>query len=415
MPDEPGPKATPRGGPAILMSVFGTRGDMRPMIELGAALRARGADVTMLVNPASAPAVRAAGLAAIGVGKPIDVNRLISEHPRYMSVRGGKLVLQEWFVPITRELYPAAIDAIDRCRPACVVSHAGSFGLAMAARRRGVPLAVTHMAPTSLLTPGILIDLPAWKRAAYRIVMPLMAGMVDRWLKPICRELSLPWRKGLFRECLVEADCVLGLWSPRFCPLQPTSPPNARYCGFPIAPTGDLPEAVESFLSDGDPPVVVSFGSSAVNIAGPLYRAAVGALSRIGRRGVLLVGGNDIQTGRADVIVAPGAPHGSLLPRCAAMVHHGGIGTTAAALQAGVPALIVPFGHDQFDNADRIGRLGAGTSLSRRHCRPRPLARALGRLLAGDAPDRTRQLATQLAGEPCGVASAADAVFGMLP
>jgi UDP:flavonoid glycosyltransferase YjiC (YdhE family) len=95
----------------------------------------------------------------------------------------------------------------------------------------------------------------------------------------------------------------------------------------------------------------------------------------------------------------PFAPLREILPRCAAIVHHGGIGTTAAALAAGTPQLILPFAYDQFDNAARVERLGVGTSLPARRRGATDLAAALTRVLCDSTAQRCRAAAQRLAEE----------------
>ena len=340
--------------------------------------------------------------------------RDVSENPRFMSLRGGECVLRELFIPASSLLYPASVAVIERLRPVAVVAHPTCLALTWAAREAGLPLAVVHLAPTTLLSPAATRGLPMWKRAAYRLLVPLLSRLADRWLRPVCREVGYPWRKGLFLDSFLKADLLLGLWSPQVWSAEAEDELSVEVCGFPKAPTGALPESLAGFLEAGPPPVVVSFGSSAVNIAGPIYRSAAEALVRTGRRGVLLVGRNTVGDLPETVVSLPAAPHGSLLPRCAALVHHGGIGTSAAAMLAGVPGLVVPFGHDQFDNADHAARLGVARAVSRRRCSPAVLARRLEALLAGDAPERARALAARLAGERDGVVQAAAAVAATL-
>ena len=103
-------------------------------------------------------------------------------------------------------------------------------------------------------------------------------------------------------------------------------------------------------------------------------------------------------------------PLGMLLPRAAALVHHGGIGTAAAALEAGVPQLVTPFAHDQFDNAARLCRLGVAASL--RRLQAEPIAAALDRLLSSEmVRARCRELAAQVRSD-APIAKAAETLFG---
>jgi UDP:flavonoid glycosyltransferase YjiC (YdhE family) len=113
-------------------------------------------------------------------------------------------------------------------------------------------------------------------------------------------------------------------------------------------------------------------------------------------------------------VAARSAPYHQLFPRAAAIVHSGGIGTTAQALRAGRPQLVVPFAHDQFDNASRVERLGAGTWMKRGHRSAGNLAAALSRLLEDPAVLRQAERAAEVVRGEDGVARACDAVLSVM-
>jgi UDP:flavonoid glycosyltransferase YjiC (YdhE family) len=155
--------------------------------------------------------------------------------------------------------------------------------------------------------------------------------------------------------------------------------------GFPLFDEkGHEPMSAElnAFLDDGDKPIAFTPGS-AMSHGHEFFDAAAAACRRLGRRGLLL-------TRHAEqlppslppgVIHIPYAPFSELLPRCAALVHHGGIGTTAQAMAAGVPQLIQPMSHDQPDNAERVKRLGIGDHVSVKRFRAGVVASKLRTLL----------------------------------
>lgn len=154
----------------------------------------------------------------------------------------------------------------------------------------------------------------------------------------------------------------------------------------------DQDEAIDdelgAFLEEGDAPIVFTLGSSAVGAPGAFYEESVRAIEILGRRAVLLVGKyGDAPTGRRgrDVFAAAYAPHASLFARAALVVHHGGVGTTGQALRAGKPMLVVPHAHDQYDNADRVRRLGAARVVDARRYRAETVAVELRRLITEPA------------------------------
>ncbi len=177
----------------------------------------------------------------------------------------------------------------------------------------------------------------------------------------------------------------LALFSKWLADRPPDWPPQTVVTGFPFYDRGEAaPPELDPFLAAGPPPVVFTLGSSAVRAAGNFFHESLAAAQRLGVRAVL-VAGSDPQglppRLPENVLAIPYAPHAEVMPRGAVTVHQGGIGTTAQALRAGKPELIVPFGHDQFDNANRVKRLGAGEILTRQRYTAVNVERALRRLL----------------------------------
>jgi len=165
---------------------------------------------------------------------------------------------------------------------------------------------------------------------------------------------------------------VLALFSQCFAAPQRDWPPQTVVTGFPFYDRHHerpamAPELVR-FFESGPAPVVFTLGSAAVAAAGAFYRDSLQAVRRLGLRALFLTGSHP--QGLPDEL-PPGmmavayAPHSEVMPRAAVVVHQGGVGTTAQAMRAGRPMLIVPFAHDQFDNAGRVRRLGAAEVLYR--------------------------------------------------
>jgi rhamnosyltransferase subunit B len=176
---------------------------------------------------------------------------------------------------------------------------------------------------------------------------------------------------------------------------------------------GVLEPALEAFLDAGSPPVVFTLGSSAVGAAGRFYEESLEAVRRLGVRAVLLTGGfaenQPAGTLPNDVLAVDRAPHQLLFPRASAVVHQGGIGTTAQALRSGHPMLVVPHAHDQPDNAYRVTNLGVARTVFPRRYKGARVARELERL--GDARYRERSAATaELVRAEGGAEAAADAI-----
>jgi UDP:flavonoid glycosyltransferase YjiC (YdhE family) len=231
--------------------------------------------------------------------------------------------------------------------------------------------------------PGWLKRLAFWVGNRY-LVDPIIAP----YLNPFRAELGLPPARNIITDWINSPDVVIGLFPAWFAPPASDWPPNARLTGFPLYDRGEvdpLPGPVADFLDAGPPPVVVTFGS-AMKFAGPYFAAAAEALARLGKRGMFLTP----YPGQVPEKLPPGVvrfdyvPFGHVFRRAAAVVHHGGIGTTAQALAAGVPQLIVPFAHDQPDNAVRLRALGVGRWMWPKACTPERLAKVHTELESDD-------------------------------
>jgi rhamnosyltransferase subunit B len=149
-----------------------------------------------------------------------------------------------------------------------------------------------------------------------------------------------------------------------------------------------MPSELLRFLNAGPPPLVFTLGSSTVLDAGPFYDHSATAAKVLGRRAVLLVdkdSRNRPATLPEGVVAFDYAPFSELFPREAAIVHSGGIGTTAQAMRSGRPMLVMPYAHDQPDNAERVTRLGIARTLSRQRYYPTRAAADLRHLLDNPA------------------------------
>jgi UDP:flavonoid glycosyltransferase YjiC (YdhE family) len=176
----------------------------------------------------------------------------------------------------------------------------------------------------------------------------------------------------------------------------------------------DASQSLARFLDDGPAPVVFTLGSSAVMHPGDFYRESLAAAQRLGIRAVLLAGIKERDqfphSLPASVFTAEYAPYSELLPRAALTVHQGGIGTTAQALRAGKPMIVVPWSHDQPDNAERLRRLGVSRTIARSRYTADVVARQLAHVLSDSAVhERAAELGAKIAAED-GLRQACDAI-----
>jgi UDP:flavonoid glycosyltransferase YjiC (YdhE family) len=256
-----------------------------------------------------------------------------------------------------------------------LVGHALSFFTRVFEETHGALAATLDLAPSiyrsdyaqPAFAPGYdPSGWPVWlKRSVWWAVDRFM---IDPHLEPPLnawrRELGLPPVTRVFQDWLHSPRCVIGLFPEWFAPRQPDWPSALRLTGFPLYDESDqsaLPRSLVQFLDEGPAPILFTPGS-ANQTADRFFKAALDASARLGRRALLLT-----RYSRHLPALPPTAHHepfvplSQVLPRCAALVSHAGIGTLAQGLAAGVPQLTMPMGFDQPDNATRLHRLGVGS------------------------------------------------------
>ncbi|MBS0658106.1 MAG: glycosyltransferase family 1 protein [Verrucomicrobia bacterium] len=408
----------------ILLGTIGSLGDLHPYLAVGRALRARGVEVVVASAPAHGPRIVAAGLSAAPV-RPDEPDwlqqpELMAEimHPRL----GTELLIRKYLMPAMRdsaEDFAAALEGID-----VVVSHPLTMSLPHQAERRGLPWISSVLAPISMFSafdPPVIAPAP-WLRhlrflgpVPHRALFALAKKTSRGWLEPVDqlrRELGLPPAAAhpLF-EGQYSVRLNLALFSPHFAPPQQDWHTPTVATGFPLydPPAAEADPVLEDFLAAGEAPIVFTLGSSAVRCANGFYQRSLAAARMLRRRAIFLIGDeaeNELGPLEDAFLTRRYLDFGRIFPRAALVVHQGGIGTTAQGLRAGVPALILPFSHDQFDNADRVARLGAGR-LGHRAWSPAKLARACADLLARPRPS---ELGRAIAAEN-GADTAADAIL----
>ncbi len=373
-----------------------TRGGIQPYTALVLGLRAAGHEAWMVLPADDAPAVAARGIPTVPLpGHSRDELRAsgaadmnpVQRH-RFMQRKAAEVIGVQ-----TRQ-------ALDGCADADVVV-AGVGGSAVAAgvaEKLGRPFVTAHLQPIGPPTaafPGPLLPgVPAWTgapglRASHRLTaagIGLLTGSAGRGVRA---ELGLPARPAPRRPGLP----TLYGYSPVVVPAAPEWGPDAHVTGYWTLDDGTgwtPPAGLAAFLDAGPPPVCVGFGSMVGDDPAALGALVRDAARRAGTRAVLLSGWGALD-GRADddVFVLEEAPHDWLFPRCSAVVHHGGAGTTGAGLRAGVPSVVVPYAVDQPFWASRVVALGAGPApVPRRRLTVDALAGAL--LATRDAGMRER-------------------------
>lgn len=346
----------------------------------------------------------------------------LMRHPVLNVARLARYWIRQAFVADRPAVRDGLIDAFDGAD--AVVSHPTMAALtAPVARHLGVPLVVGHLFPMMVPTQEWSFPLD---RVSPRLGRPLNRAMwrlfatgsgwlfYDRRINALRRELGLMPMRANTLDAWKEADRTVMLVSRHYFGDAPSDWPPVGWGGFShwSGPNDTRPDpAVDAFLDRGDPPVLVTLGTSATTGAGERFAAIARAIDGLGLRSLLLVGDPGNLPSVADRDGAfTFAPLARVLPRCRAAVVSGSLGTLAAALAAGLPVVVVPQLFDQVWHGGQVERLGVGL-LARR---TRDVAGAVARIEADPGyRRRAGELAAKMGAED-GPGALADAVESML-
>lgn len=363
----------------FVVSALGSAGDVHPFIAISQTLRARGHRVQMIASPYFEARIRRAGIEFTPLGAAGDFESLL-ECPELWHPRDGARFLLDELLKRLPEAF-AVTAALSQPRDTVLVGSSLSWGLRLVQEHRGLPAATVHLSPICLpsasgpsVLPGVgdLSWLPVWALRALQSGVEQL--FVDRWVAPrlnrVRAGLGLAPVQRVLSRWMHSPDLVIGAWPDWFAPPQPDWPAQVQTCGFPLfhesahSDSGALDPGLEAFLAAGPAPVGITPGSAMAHGAAFFAQAAT-ACAALGQRALLISPFPEQLPAvlPAGALHVPYAPFSILLPRLSALVHHGGIGTSAQALAAGIPQLVVPFAHDQFDNAARLHRLGVALRL----------------------------------------------------
>jgi sterol 3beta-glucosyltransferase len=371
----------------VFIATIGTRGDVQPYVALGEGMRRAGHDVTVCTSTRYESLVTERGL---GYGRLRDDLVALVETPEgrnAIAVAGGEiygvralLALIRRSFEIQRELFRDGWAAVQDADPDVIVYHPKMAIALHYAERLGVPAAIAPLFPVFLPTrayphPGLpklqLGDrlTAVYNHATHRLVRGGVSAAC-RWLFASWRRTHglppQPWGTGVVRRDDGTRVPFLNGWSPHVVPDPPDWPrrgvQTTGYWFLDRSAEWTPPSTLASFLAAGSAPVYVGFGSMAGRHPERTTRIVLDALRRTGLRAVLARGWGGIapEALPASVHLLDQVPHDWLFPRVAAVVHHGGAGTTAAGLRAGRPTVICSFFGDQPFWGRRVHDLGAG-------------------------------------------------------
>lgn len=354
----------------IAILTLGSRGDVQPYVALGRGLQDAGHDITLVTAEQFGDFVTAHGVAFA----PVDRRflELTDTSAGKAAFEGGnRMGLFKMVMPVMRQIFDDCWEAVQGAD--AIIYHIKMLAGYHLAEKMGIPAIKAMPLPTyptaAFTNPIAGRELPvAFRRMSYALndfgKIPFI-GIINDFRQ---KTLSLP-KRGRFaaEDRLPNGDVipVLHAYSPHVVPVPPDWPPHVVTTGYwhlESDSTWQPPEDLVDFLAGGPPPVYIGFGSMLFNEPEAKSRIVVEALQRAGQRGIVAAGwGGLTADSLPDTIhLIDQAPHDWLFPRMAAVVHHGGAGTTAVGLRAGKPTIVVPFFGDQSFWGNRVHTLGTG-------------------------------------------------------
>ncbi len=296
--------------------------------------------------------------------------------------KGTEYVIRDWVFAHLRDTYT---DLMNIALSAdFMVAGDGVVAAKLVAEKLGMKWAFCALSPASFcsaydppLLPifSILSKFRPLGLTVNRSVMNFAKFITRSWAQPMYQlrqELGLPPVGHPLFEGKYSPYLVLALFSSVLTKPQPDWASNTVITGFTFydgkKEGTKLPVELQRFLDAGEPPIVFTLGSAVVLAAGNFYLESIQAAQQLNRRAVLLIGKNPPPKDLPESIIAVDyVPYSEIFPHASAIVHQGGIGTTAQALRAGHPTLVIPYSHDQPDNAARVERLGTSRTIRRKN------------------------------------------------
>jgi UDP:flavonoid glycosyltransferase YjiC (YdhE family) len=372
----------------IVISTFGSFGDIHPYVAIALALKARGHSPLIATSEVYREKMEALSIDFHPVRPPMpsyddpeEVGKLVEE---VMNPRDGSEKVMQFLLPHLRDIYEDLDAATERAD--LLLTHPLPLLGPVVAQKKRLRWVSSVLAPTSFFSVYDPIVPPQWPGLykalrlspwVGRAVMAVATKKLDKLMKPVYdvrKKLGLPRGEQPLLGGQHSPTCVLALFSKVLATPQPDWPQNTIVTGFPFYDRRDfygesaIATEVTEFLDAGEPPIVFTLGSSAFWVARNFYRDSIEAARALGKRALLLIGhtrnmpGEELPPG---VAAFEYAPYSEVLPRACAIVHQGGVGTTGQGLRSGRPVLILPHAHDQFDNAARVVRIGCGRTIPR--------------------------------------------------
>lgn len=415
----------------IVLATFGSLGDLHPFLALAIELRGRGHKIVLATMEFYREKIEMMNFEFCSVRPDIDFEEAKEMMPDLMDAKKGPVkMLKEIVFPHLRAAYEDLIEAVkdaDLLISAEVVCAAPSV-----AEKSGIKWISIGLSPVTTFSatdPGVF-PTAQWLRhfhflgaGFHQAMFRVMRLTIGHWFEPFKefrRGIGLSEDHNPIFDDKYSDLLHLALFSKVLAKPQPDWHQPTLQTGFCFydgqSDMGKMPEDLEKFLDAGEPPIVFTLGSAAVMDARDFFEVSARTAKILNRRAVLLYGIFNQPPKETDENIAAFdyAPYSKIFPRAACVVHQGGVGTTGQVLRAGVPALIMPYSHDQPDNAARCERLGTAKTISREKYSPETASKLLRELIADSSYKENAIEAAKIVQSEHGTKIACDAIEKIL-
>jgi len=362
----------------IVITVFGSLGDLHPLMDLALGLQRLNYRVTLAASPTYQTKIESEGLGFAPLGPDMDSTAAVMDE-LFDLIRGPERLIKHYLLPVVEEtaatLFPL-LESADFLINSPTV-YAGPV-IATALKMPWASVALQPFLYFSASDPPLLPQLPFtetwhnWSPLFWKPFLHLIKQTSASWPQAVQNlrkrhqvlTTSNPLFEGQFSPYL-----NLALFSPLVGTRQPDWPAHTEPTGFlfydrMMPQEAGLPQTVQQFLEAGEPPIVFTLGSSVVNKTTGFYEISTKVVKALGCRAIFLTGNRPATVTSDDQCLWwPAVGYSQLFPHARAVVHQGGMGTTAQTMRAGKPMIIVPHGFDQPDNAARLKRLGLSQTI----------------------------------------------------
>jgi UDP:flavonoid glycosyltransferase YjiC (YdhE family) len=415
----------------IVLSTFGSLGDIHPKIALGLELRKRGHEVVFNVMEAFREKFETLGFEISPLRpdlNPEDNRDLVR---RIMDIKtGSELMFNEILLPNLRPMYADVMKAVEGAD--LIISGEVVLPIKSVVEKTGIKWVSTSLAPISFLStddPSVYPNAEFLERFRFmpkffhKMILGAARKVFHKWFVPyreFRRELGLSENHDPMFGDKYSTLLHLAMFSKILATTQSDWAKLTIQTGFCFydgnQDLGAMSEDLQKFLDAGEPPIVFTLGSAAVMDARDFYEQSIEAAKTLNRRAVMLYGiFNEPPKGLdADRVGFDYAPYGQLFSRAAAVVHQGGVGTTSQVLRAGVPMLVMPYSHDQPDNAARCKRLGVAEVINRNDYKAEKVVPKLRKILTDLSYKRRALEAKKIVDSEGGTIKACDEIEKVL-